>query len=522
MGNLLVTPITDKETHRGEIIIQSSPTDTTENSATNENQPIPYAVSSMQGWRVHMEDAHICQPVLYAEERRETRNHDGQGVAGGQTKKAKMNGTDNTSSANATATANPTATVSTTTTDSSVNAISTSTTSSSSAAAASGATTSTHTSATATATANTNQFRKIELPNHSLFAVFDGHGGSFAAQYSGLNFVRVLSRQPSFVQYAHFVHEQRTRDLMESNNSSSNNNSDSNNNNDDFSTTPVQQAELDREGRELIERAFKDAFLDLDREIWRIVNQYKNEDCILPRRNNNNNNNNDDEQQNCDNEKNNGDSNQNCIKEEEEYPHSREDSGTTAVAVMLTPQYIICANAGDSRSVYSKQGNCAIPLSYDHKPDDEEEERRIVEAGGFVRVGRVDGDLAVSRGLGDFRFKEYQLYQSMGTTVVADMPHLTAPNGSRRDGGGFGQHPTDIPHPEDQKVNPIPDVIIQKRDHELDEFIVIACDGIFDVQSNQECISLTANIFEDGEHDLGLLCEEVCIHFDFIIIGYFA
>ena len=63
--------------------------------------------------------------------------------------------------------------------------------------------------------------------------------------------------------------------------------------------------------------------------------------------------------------------------------------------------------------------------------------------------------------------------------------------------------------PDDQKVNPIPDIIVQKRDRELDEFVVIACDGIFDVQTNHECISLTAEIFQEGEDDMGLVCEEV-------------
>lgn len=459
MGNLLVSPITDKETHRGE--------------TTNGDDVYPFAVSSMQGWRVHMEDAHICQPELFAEERLPTRGASSSEVDvtdvamdGGLIKKAKQ-----------------------------------------------------------------EKFRTIELPNHSLFAVFDGHGGSFAAKYAGLNFVRVLSRQPAFVQYAHFVQKQNTRDLMETaatvdkssinvtyeNNSHSN--EDDNNNSNLMDNKTVQQAQLHRQGIELLEQAFRDAFLDLDREIWRVVNHLPNEDCTMPRRNSDHanttaTNNNDENNQRNDDEENDHD---------DEYSFSQEDSGTTAVAVMITPQFIICANAGDSRSVYSKQGHCAIPLSYDHKPDDEGEERRIIDAGGFVRVGRVDGDLAVSRGLGDFRFKEPQLYRSMGTTCVADMPHLNKKHGNRKRGTGAiggGSDNADVDDtnnlnqntdilPDDQKVSPIPDIIVQKRDNDLDEFIVIACDGIFDVQTNNECISLTAEIFEEGENDLGLVCEEV-------------
>ena len=40
---------------------------------------------------------------------------------------------------------------------------------------------------------------KIYLPGHALFAVFDGHGGTYAAKYSGANFLRVLSGQPKWL-----------------------------------------------------------------------------------------------------------------------------------------------------------------------------------------------------------------------------------------------------------------------------------------------------------------------------------
>ena len=56
-----------------------------------------------------------------------------------------------------------------------------------------------------------------------------------------------------------------------------------------------------------------------------------------------------------------------------------------------------------------------IALSEDHKPHDKVESQRIVKAGGFVAPGgfggpmRVDGVLAVSRGFGDFQFKDPEL-----------------------------------------------------------------------------------------------------------------
>jgi serine/threonine protein phosphatase PrpC len=84
--------------------------------------------------------------------------------------------------------------------------------------------------------------------------------------------------------------------------------------------------------------------------------------------------------------------------------------GSTAVVFILTPTYIVCANAGDSRCVLSSRGVCKN-LSDDHKPNNPLESARIRAAGGYVVVargrgmGRVEGILGISRGFGDFYLK---------------------------------------------------------------------------------------------------------------------
>jgi serine/threonine protein phosphatase PrpC len=62
------------------------------------------------------------------------------------------------------------------------------------------------------------------------------------------------------------------------------------------------------------------------------------------------------------------------------------------------------ANAGDSRCVLGRGGK-AIPLSFDHKPEDEIERDRIEKAGSTIMEGRVDGNLNLSRSLGDLKYK---------------------------------------------------------------------------------------------------------------------
>lgn len=92
------------------------------------------------------------------------------------------------------------------------------------------------------------------------------------------------------------------------------------------------------------------------------------------------------------------------LKTFQESLYGQDTSGCTAVTAIVTPKYIICANAGDSRCVMGTNGSTK-PLSDDHKPYNEGEKKRVEKAGGFVQWNRVDGDLAVSRALGDFTYK---------------------------------------------------------------------------------------------------------------------
>lgn len=85
-------------------------------------------------------------------------------------------------------------------------------------------------------------------------------------------------------------------------------------------------------------------------------------------------------------------------------------SGTTCITVLIRKKngerWLHCANAGDARAVLCRNG-VAERLSYDHKGSDEAETKRIVDAGGFVVLNRVNGILAVTRSLGDHAMKDY-------------------------------------------------------------------------------------------------------------------
>ena len=71
----------------------------------------------------------------------------------------------------------------------------------------------------------------------------------------------------------------------------------------------------------------------------------------------------------------------------------REDlAGTTAICVVVKDNKLFCGNVGDSRAIASVNGNVEI-LSNDHKPNNDDERKRITAAGGWVEFNRVNGKI---------------------------------------------------------------------------------------------------------------------------------
>lgn len=125
-------------------------------------------------------------------------------------------------------------------------------------------------------------------------------------------------------------------------------------------------------------------------------------------------------------------------------------AGTTALIAMLEGTKLIVGNVGDSRGVMCDGRGNAIPLSFDHKPQQMRESKRIREAGGFVTfngVWRVAGILATSRALGDYPLKDKKL-------VIAD-----------------------------------PDILTFDLNDHKPMFIILASDGLWDTFSNEEAVN---------------------------------
>lgn len=134
-------------------------------------------------------------------------------------------------------------------------------------------------------------------------------------------------------------------------------------------------------------------------------------------------------------------------------------SGATAAVILIIDRTIYAANLGDTEIVLGRKianGTFQpITLSLKHKPDDSSEKIRVQAAGGSVFLGRVQGVLAVSRAFGDPEFK-VPLNDSTQDFVSSD--------------------------PEISTFDLTDD----------DEFIVIACDGLWDVATYSEVVDFVA------------------------------
>lgn len=122
--------------------------------------------------------------------------------------------------------------------------------------------------------------------------------------------------------------------------------------------------------------------------------------------------------------------------------------GACCVTALIQKGNLVVSNAGDCRAVMSR-GGVAEALTSDHHPSRTDERARIESSGGYVdccrSVWRIQGSLAVSRGIGDRQLKQW---------VIAE------------------------PETKILKLNP------------QCEFLMLASDGLWDKVTNQEAVDV--------------------------------
>lgn len=145
-------------------------------------------------------------------------------------------------------------------------------------------------------------------------------------------------------------------------------------------------------------------------------------------------------------------------------------AGSTANVILISGIDLYIANVGDSRSALCEDGTF-IELSIDHKPDLMQEKQRILQAEGNVINGRVNGDLSVSRALGDFEFKSNESL-SKDEQLVIVKPEIT-----------------------------------HRKLTENSEFILIGCDGIWETKKTEVIMKFVRNKIQEKKYSLRAIIE---------------
>lgn len=146
-------------------------------------------------------------------------------------------------------------------------------------------------------------------------------------------------------------------------------------------------------------------------------------------------------------------------------------SGTCGISALVIDKYVFVINLGDSRAVIGSKGfdtKFAIQMSNDQKPNNFEEQERIVKMGGEVSNYK------------DNNYGPYRVYKNNGESV----PGLAV---ARSLGDLIGH---------ECGISEIPQVSFKVIDNQ-DEFIVIGSDGVFDVMNSVEIVGYVFERLEE-------------------------
>lgn len=167
------------------------------------------------------------------------------------------------------------------------------------------------------------------------------------------------------------------------------------------------------------------------------------------------------------------------LRRQVEADDAESSAGSTCIFALISPDrvegqyHVAVANVGDSRALLLHADGSVDELSRDHKPMDEDESERIYAAGGCVFYNRVDGQLAVSRAIGDWHLKTWRCH------CEANNRHsmLTA----RCDTCGATRQGPEL-QPGELKVSAMPDImrVVARSSDKL----MLFCDGVVECMSN--------------------------------------
>ena len=152
--------------------------------------------------------------------------------------------------------------------------------------------------------------------------------------------------------------------------------------------------------------------------------------------------------------------------------------GSTCVFVFFIGTYVLCCNLGDSVSILLRKNEKRIYLSRDFNPKREIERQRIELKNGYItNDGRLLGNISVSRAFGDWKFKDKQKQALL------------------KNNKEFGEY----------LITNRAEFRLIELNPDLDNYIILASDGIFLRETQENLCHSLANYLNMGEKDNGLI-----------------
>ncbi|CAL5225273.1 g8068 [Coccomyxa viridis] len=165
-------------------------------------------------------------------------------------------------------------------------------------------------------------------------------------------------------------------------------------------------------------------------------------------------------------------------------PDDEKNAGATATIALVRRDKLVIANVGDSRAVLSRKGQ-AVDLTTEHRvtgsgPTVEAEVHRVEDVGGWIEDGRVCDVIAVSRAFGDREFKGDGAKSMLQRGVSEEW---------------WDQEFADSKDITGNLLEATPDVV-EAPVREDDEFLILATDGLWDVVTSHEAVTMARSDFK--------------------------
>ncbi|KRX04821.1 Protein phosphatase 2C (PP2C)-like domain [Pseudocohnilembus persalinus] len=160
-------------------------------------------------------------------------------------------------------------------------------------------------------------------------------------------------------------------------------------------------------------------------------------------------------------------------------------SGATGNVVIIFKKRLYSFYIGDCKSFICQKKQITI-LNQNHIPTRPDELKRLQNAGGDIKNGRLNGKVVISRCFGQFEFKKQEDYLQIQQEDFSKQPKLSL-------------------------ISVFPECVIYDINQDQDDFLFLSTDGIYEQIKEIEISNLITQYLQnqEGSNDLGQVLQNL-------------